>query len=40
MSNYLKTVYNEKDRPYTHYPQKMCAYLFQAFSDGDRNEVS
>ncbi len=31
MSNYLKVVYNEKDRPYTDYPQKLCNYLFQIF---------
>lgn len=31
MSNYLKVVYNEKDRPYTDYPERLCSYLFQVF---------
>ena len=31
MSDYLKVVYDEKNRPYTDYPGKLCAYLFQLF---------
>lgn len=29
MSNYLKVVYNIKDRPYTDYPFQLCSYLFK-----------
>jgi len=29
--NYLSVVYDEKSHPYTEYPQKLCAYLFQSF---------
>lgn len=31
MPNYLKTVYSEKQRPYTDYPSKLCRYLFDRF---------
>lgn len=31
MTAYLKVVYNEKERPYTDYPEKLCRYLFQVF---------
>ena len=31
MSDYLKVVYDEKTRPYTEYPGKLCHYLFQTF---------
>lgn len=31
MPDYLKVVYDEKTRPYTDYPQKLCAYLIDAF---------
>ena len=31
MSDYLKVVYNETDRPLTGYPMQLCAYLFQVF---------
>ncbi len=30
--NYLTVVYNEKSHPYTEYPMKLCAYLFEAFN--------
>jgi len=29
--NYLSVVYDEKSHPYTDYPKKLCAYLFQSF---------
>jgi ubiquinone/menaquinone biosynthesis C-methylase UbiE len=29
--NYLSVVYDEKSRPYSDYPKKLCAYLFQSF---------
>ena len=31
MTDYLSVVYDEESRPYTDYPSKLCAYLFQAF---------
>ncbi|WP_169703878.1 class I SAM-dependent methyltransferase [Candidatus Kuenenia stuttgartensis] len=31
MNDYLKVVYNEKERPYTDYPEKLCSYLFKVF---------
>ncbi|MDH5560369.1 MAG: class I SAM-dependent methyltransferase [Deltaproteobacteria bacterium] len=31
MSNYLKVVYNEKDRPFTDYPSKLAKYLFDRY---------
>lgn len=31
MPDYLQVVYDEKKRPYTDYPTKLCKYLFQAF---------
>ena len=31
-SNYLSVVYNEVDRPYTSYPQRLCKYLCEKFS--------
>ena len=31
MADYLKICYDEKSHPYTDYPSKLCAYLFQAF---------
>lgn len=31
MSDYLKVIYSEKERPYTNYPEKLCRYLFQRF---------
>jgi ubiquinone/menaquinone biosynthesis C-methylase UbiE len=34
MSDYLTVVYNEKDRPYTTYPQKLCNYIFNVFKMG------
>ena len=30
--NYLSVVYNEKSRPYSDYPKKLCDYLFQSFN--------
>ena len=30
-SNYLSIVYDQKSHPYTEYPKKLCAYLFQSF---------
>lgn len=32
MSDYLKVVYSEKERPYTAYPPKLCKHLFDRFS--------
>jgi SAM-dependent methyltransferase len=32
MADYLKVVYDEASHPYTEYPAKLCAYLFQSFS--------
>jgi SAM-dependent methyltransferase len=32
MSDYLTVVYNEKDRPYSSYPSKLCGYLFETFT--------
>ena len=29
--NYLSVVYDEKSRPYSDYPKKLCSYLFQVF---------
>jgi len=29
--NYLSIVYDEKSHPYSDYPKKLCAYLFQSF---------
>ena len=29
--NYLSVTYDEKSHPYTDYPKKLCAYLFQSF---------
>ena len=29
--NYLSVVYDEKSHPYSNYPKKLCAYLFQSF---------
>ena len=29
--NYLSVVYDEKSHPYSDYPKKLCAYLFQSF---------
>ena len=29
--NYLSVAYDEKSHPYTDYPKKLCAYLFQSF---------
>ncbi len=31
MSNYIRVVYNEEDRPYSHYPEQLCLFLFQYF---------
>jgi len=31
-NNYLSVVYNEKSRPYSDYPKKLCDYLFQSFN--------
>ena len=31
MSDYLNIVYDEKERPYTEYPEKLMYYLFSAF---------
>jgi SAM-dependent methyltransferase len=31
MSSYLAVVYDEKERPYTDYPEKLCKYLYQGF---------
>lgn len=31
MADYLNVIYDEKSHPYTDYPSKLCAYLFQAF---------
>ena len=31
MADYLKVVYDEGSHPYTEYPAKLCAYLFQSF---------
>jgi SAM-dependent methyltransferase len=31
MADYLSVVYDEGSHPYTDYPPKLCAYLFQAF---------
>jgi cyclopropane fatty-acyl-phospholipid synthase-like methyltransferase len=31
MADYLSVVYDEGSHPYTDYPSKLCAYLFQAF---------
>ena len=30
--DYLSIVYDEKSHPYTDYPSKLCAYLFQSFN--------
>ena len=32
MSNYLKVVYNIKNKPYTDYPSKLCGHLFERFN--------
>ena len=32
MSNYIKTIYNEKDRPITSYPDQLTKYLFDKFN--------
>ncbi len=32
MADYLKVVYDEAKCPYTDYPGKLCAYLFQSFN--------
>lgn len=29
--NYLSVIYDEKSHPYTDYPKKLCAFLFQSF---------
>jgi ubiquinone/menaquinone biosynthesis C-methylase UbiE len=29
--NYLSVVYDDQSHPYTNYPKKLCAYLFQSF---------
>ena len=29
--NYLSVVYDEKSHPYSDYPKKLCAYLFESF---------
>jgi len=31
LNDYLKVVYNETERPYTDYPEKLCNYLFNYF---------
>ena len=31
MADYLKVVYDEASHPYTEYPAKLCAYLFESF---------
>ncbi len=31
MPDYLKVIYNRKDRPLTDYPEKLCNYLFHKF---------
>ena len=31
VKNYLSVVYDEKSHPYSDYPKKLCAYLFQSF---------
>ena len=31
MADYLKVVYDEASHPYTEYPGKLCAYIFQTF---------
>lgn len=31
MSNYLRVVYDKKQRPYTEYPLQLCRYLFEKF---------
>lgn len=32
MADYLSIVYDESSHPYTDYPSKLCAYLFQTFN--------
>jgi len=32
MTNYLKIIYNEKERPYTDYPNQLCRYLFDRYN--------
>ncbi|MFH1369604.1 MAG: class I SAM-dependent methyltransferase [Elusimicrobiota bacterium] len=32
MADYLKVVYDEKQRPYTDYPARLCNYLINAFN--------
>ena len=32
MPNYLKVVYNIKNKPYTDYPLQLCSYLFKRFA--------
>ncbi len=32
MSGYIKTIYNERERPYTDYPYKLCKYLFERYN--------
>lgn len=31
MADYISVVYDEESHPYTDYPHKLCAYLFQVF---------
>jgi len=30
-NNYLDVVYNEQDRPWTEYPDKLTSYLFETY---------
>jgi SAM-dependent methyltransferase len=39
MSDYLKVVYSEENTPYTEYPMKLAAYLFDAFSMKEKSNL-
>ena len=35
--DYVEIIYNEKDKPYTDYPQKLTKYLFKTFKLIEQN---
>lgn len=39
MSDYLKIVYNEQNKPYTDYPKQLAKYIFDTFNMQEKNTL-
>ena len=39
MSDYLKVVYNEENKPYTDYPKQLAKYIFDNYNMKDKNSM-